>query len=627
MLETTLATTFTPGTNLKGQVAGANWSFLLPNLELDQVLCLGLPPTTTLTTLARMSRSVEVVGADAKVLPGAQKRVAEFSNITFHTIHTSLALPLVNQSVDLLLIAEHDASEWIRRGHPLTTELHRLLKPDALVYYEYTGLRDPLEGSDLLHSLLPGNQSAQRFWLTPLAGEMHTATPLTDQRMIEYFMQNRFYSSTNVVHRWLKQVGKMVGGSRRKGSVRAQKAIASKNSKVRHSNGSWKSTLRTLVRGASGSLLTVADYSQTFVDQQALNSRWLQRQGVLLHRKSGASGEHPPLYLQTLARAADIDLSNHRWGLMARGDYSSRKLIFFLFDQNRAQGNETPQCIVKMVRDATFNARLENESRALTWLEEHGIGDEETLPRVLFAGRHANLAIVGESVIHGHPFRQKSQATADCPYARQAIDWLTELGAATADSRAVAPGQVAAGLQRLFQQFVAIYHPTAEERDFLAGQIAQIEQCPQPIPLVFQHGDPGSWNALVTPTGRVAFLDWEAAEVQGMPLWDLYYFLRSYCVGAARAQGAHDPLAGFAQHVLDDKPLGRLFAQAVETYCERTNLAPALAGPLFYTCWMHRSLKEATRLTANQMESGHYMNLLRMSIQKRHLPIPSRLFD
>ena len=46
MLDTTLATTFVPGTNLKGEVAGANWSFLLPSLELEQILCLGTPPAT-----------------------------------------------------------------------------------------------------------------------------------------------------------------------------------------------------------------------------------------------------------------------------------------------------------------------------------------------------------------------------------------------------------------------------------------------------------------------------------------------------------------------------------------------------------------------------------------------------
>jgi aminoglycoside phosphotransferase (APT) family kinase protein len=144
--------------------------------------------------------------------------------------------------------------------------------------------------------------------------------------------------------------------------------------------------------------------------------------------------------------------------------------------------------------------------------------------------------------------------------------------------------------------------------------------------LVFQHGDPGTWNVLVTKNGRVAFLDWEAAEVEGMPLWDLFYFLRSYCVGAARSQGATDPLAGFRQQFLGETQLGQLVREATRHYCERTSLSAQLIEPLFYLCWMHRALKEATRLSPSKLERGHYINLLRLCIDQRELAIRSGFF-
>ncbi len=46
MLETTLSTTFVPGSNVKGQVAAANWTFLLPSLRAAH-----LPITTGLREL------------------------------------------------------------------------------------------------------------------------------------------------------------------------------------------------------------------------------------------------------------------------------------------------------------------------------------------------------------------------------------------------------------------------------------------------------------------------------------------------------------------------------------------------------------------------------------------------
>src|SRR5919199_5061175 len=55
------ATRLVPGSNLKGQdVAGAAWTFLLPSLELDLVLCIGTPAAATLRTLSRLATEVAV---------------------------------------------------------------------------------------------------------------------------------------------------------------------------------------------------------------------------------------------------------------------------------------------------------------------------------------------------------------------------------------------------------------------------------------------------------------------------------------------------------------------------------------------------------------------------------------
>src|SRR3990172_6398076 len=63
MLDTTLATRFEPGTNVRGEAAGASWTFLLPSLELGRVLCVGVPRLAELRTLARLAREVWVLVA------------------------------------------------------------------------------------------------------------------------------------------------------------------------------------------------------------------------------------------------------------------------------------------------------------------------------------------------------------------------------------------------------------------------------------------------------------------------------------------------------------------------------------------------------------------------------------
>ncbi len=349
----------------------------------------------------------------------------------------------------------------------------------------------------------------------------------------------------------------------------------------------------------------------------------MRRYGVLVGKSTAQPADAPPQYLREIAQADRVNIDTHRWGLAAKGKYSSRKVLFFLFNQ----ASETPEYIVKITRDPFFNPRLENEYRALTLLRERGIGDRETLPQVAFFGHQGGLAIVGETVIDGAPFRKRTKATADCPYAHSALDWLLNLGEATADTRVATPLQVAEGLDTLFKQLTRIYQIAPAHRDFLTSQIATIASSKAAFPLVFQHGDPGAWNVLVTGTGRAAFLDWEAAEPHGMPLWDLFYFLRSFGTWVSRSSGTTNSLKSFEQQFLIESALGPLLIDSVARYCERTGLSREMIEPLFYTCWLHRALKEATRLPLARLESGHYVNLLRLCIERRNTSALHRLFS
>lgn len=352
---------------------------------------------------------------------------------------------------------------------------------------------------------------------------------------------------------------------------------------------------------------------ERFLRLRGLFDRVFQRHSVLFGGQASDLGGAPPRYLRDIAAINGVDISQYHWGLFARGEYSSRKVLFLLF----REGEASPEFIVKITRDPALNPRLENENRALVTLAQQGIGDRDTLPRVAFSGEHAGLAIVGETIVDGVPFEQRSNETVDCAYAHAAINWITELGEATADPNTASPLRVAEAMNRLLERFAQIYHLPAAHYEFLSRQTAALTQGYGQFPLVFQHGDPGTWNILVTPTGRIAFLDWEAAELYGMPLWDLFYFVYTYGIWAARTKSAGDRMKGFEQQFLAASPFNILLAEATSRYCARVGLHKEFVEPLYYTCWMHRALKEATRLTQSQLARGHYLNILRASIDQR----------
>ena len=270
-----------------------------------------------------------------------------------------------------------------------------------------------------------------------------------------------------------------------------------------------------------------------------------ERLGVLsvATRCEGGPGAPVPGYIRAIAAAAGERLDGYRVALAAPGDYPSRKAILAVFPPDGAE----PRYIVKLARDPAFNGRLENEDRALRALAAAGIGDAATVPRASFFGHDGGLAVLAQTAIAGVPFRQVSRGAHECPSARAAIAWLMELGARTADRTIAEPAQAAAALRVLLDRFARLYRPSRAEHELLAEQIDAIAASRRPFPLVFQHGDPGVWNFLITADGRPAFLDWEAAERHGMPLWDLFYAARSVGIGVARATGTRSSLDAFAE--------------------------------------------------------------------------------
>jgi hypothetical protein len=351
-------------------------------------------------------------------------------------------------------------------------------------------------------------------------------------------------------------------------------------------------------------------------------NRLVRRRGALVGRRADSRNATVPQYVRAMAAQAGVDLERKRWALAAPGDYPSQKVLLFLFG-----AGEAPETIVKITRDPELNYRLENEWRSLTTLREHGVGTEDTLPRPLFLGSHRGLAVLGESALDGVPFRERTRATADCPQARAAVEWLLDLGTATVSrTTGEAPGSLSE-LRPRWERFRGIYRLAPDEQRHLESSVAALTEGEPGFPLVFQHGDPGPWNILVTPGGRPAFLDWEAGEPLGMPLWDLFHFLRSYGLQVSRKAGTRDPLKSFTQLFLEQSAVHRLLIDATSRFKSRTGLAAELIEPLFYTCWMHRALKEAATLPPDRLDQGRYIGILRLAIERRDAPGLLELFS
>ena len=221
------------------------------------------------------------------------------------------------------------------------------------------------------------------------------------------------------------------------------------------------------------------------------------------------------------------------------------------------------------------------------------------------------IAILGETALTGDPFRRRTTAEADCPFAAAVVERLIALGEETAT--AGASSDLRDRMLELFERYRLAYQPDQRVEAFLREGIDAIGAAGQ-IPFVFQHGDPGTWNILVATDGTIGFLDWEAADPAGIPLWDLFYFLRSFAVTVSRARGTEDSLAGIRRELFAASELTDVLGDATRRAREQIGVPVAPRTTL-------RHLLDASRGEAgvpaqgSRLRRGHYHRLLTAAIE------------
>ena len=536
MIEVSKAASIVVGANRKGQISGAAWTYLLPQLSLADVLCIGELDAPARLTLGRLAREVDV-------------RAVRPSGGSVAPVEALGLERLRDDSLDLVVLTSRSGP--VRRDPVALAHLRRALRATGRLYVE-----PGRPGHDDAALRRAGFPSVVPLRITPSRGAVRSAVPAADLETARYFAVQGFDG-----HRVLSLGGSSAG--RRVG--------------------------------------------------RALTKRLSSRSTGVLAAPTPGADHLPPRWLTAVAARSGVDVGHHRWGLWARGDYDSQKVVLFLFEGDEPD----PAVAVKLTRHPSHNRRLENEGRALEHLARVEVPTEGRVPRRVFDGVEGGLAVLGESMVHGRSYASVVDASPDNPVLADAAGWLTELGRVTARPRCTR--SVAEVCDRLVQRYAEVYRPPPPAVGFLESQVAAVAALPS-LPLVFQHGDPGVWNLVVQPSGEVSFLDWEASDPEGLPLWDLFYFLRSAATHASRVEGVRGWMRPVTKHFFEGSALTPVIGRAVRTYVTAVGVPPDLVPPLFHLCWVHRALKEASRLPDERLHASRYAMLVRLSQQAAGSP-------
>ena len=556
-LQTSTPADRAPGAN-RHVSSRLDWRFLLPEIPSGAVLLIGQPTPALLAALSATPREVVV----ARLGPPANvSHSVAGPGVSVVCVDPAAPLPFRAQTFEVAIAVDRETVSH-QSAPALFTSLREVMRPDGVIYVETSGIGDPHRARRLVRGLeRQGLWAGDWYWLVQRTHTLRAAIPMRDASTLSgYLFSNVLYGRS--------RIGRL-----------AKPVLA------------WLARRRLLHR---------------VVPARAV---------VLRAAPAAAPAPQPFPYLVKIARQHGVELGTHRSAMLAHGPYDSNKVAVYFFDR----AANTPDVIVKMTRTPVFNPRLDTEYHALRRLQALELADTGTYPEAIFLAEHGGLAVLAQRVIEGVSFRVRTNGSPDCPLAADAVRWLTQLATRSAAYEPAAATTLIRRFSQLLERLDAVYGLAADERRFLEACIASVELQGVAVPLVCRHGDAGTWNILATREGRAAFLDWEVSEPLGPPLWDLFYFVRSFGTWLGRLGGGRDAAQIYRAAFLADGPMGVLQRESVRRYCAQVGLSPTLAGPLFYTCWMQCAVHEAA-WTTGALADGTYIRLLRLCIHERRAP-------
>lgn len=255
---------------------------------------------------------------------------------------------------------------------------------------------------------------------------------------------------------------------------------------------------------------------------------------------------------------------------------ASSHVVFLIL----ARGRPEPLLVAKVPRLAGASIGVEREVANLRAVQALRADGFDSIPRVVAFEEYHDRPILVETALTGRPM-DPSTVRRDLTGCCQAvIDWLAEVQRPARAARAIWFERL---VERPLRSFEAIFPLASEEMEALQRTwelVAPLRDAD--LPLVFEHGDLSHPNLMLLRDGGLGVVDWELAEPEGLPAYDLFFFLTYAAFALRNARSNGDYLAAFHQAFFGRSAWARPYVAA---YARQLHLAPGLLTPLFVLCW------------------------------------------
>jgi hypothetical protein len=263
--------------------------------------------------------------------------------------------------------------------------------------------------------------------------------------------------------------------------------------------------------------------------------------------------------------------------LVTRGRRSINKAVALVF----AGSEVRPRLAIKRARVPEAIPPMQNEADVLRAIQARP-GGVVGAPRVLFCQELDGFLTLAETTIEGRLLGEIIRPENHRELALRATEWSARL----AEGTPPAPRDVWWGrlVEPVLAQFERTFGSVIDPGAFRAA--IQAVGSLGALPLVCEQRDFSPWNLLLDGAGNLGVLDWESAEMQGLPVLDLVYCL-TYLT--ANIDGSGRVWESLRRSLDPASPAGRITQECLERYLERVAVPASAVAPLRLLAWMIHS--------------------------------------
>ncbi|MFQ5630325.1 MAG: phosphotransferase family protein, partial [bacterium] len=268
---------------------------------------------------------------------------------------------------------------------------------------------------------------------------------------------------------------------------------------------------------------------------------------------------------------------------------SSHVIVFVRFGDSI-----DPVLVAKAPRLPGDHARLEKEAAMLVAAHSWRDGGFDSIPRVVAFEDYGGHRLLIETALVGRAMNPAFVRGNLDTSLETGIKWLLDFHAATAHQIDNKAQWFAKQVELPVNVLENALDLTPDEKQLLAQTRESAETLRNAdLPVVVSHNDFSHPNIMLCAGNNLGVVDWELADADGLPAFDLFFFLKYIAFARNDAHTNEKYVAAFREAFFGETAWAKGY---IVEYCQAMKLEVALLAPIFVLCWLQYVAGLITRL-------------------------------